>query len=63
MKAWIIDKVYDLKSESNPLKLADIEKPEPREDEILIKVSTCGVYHTEIDEIEGRTPPPDGKGN
>jgi propanol-preferring alcohol dehydrogenase len=26
--------------------------------EILIKVSACGVCHTELDEIEGRTPPP-----
>ena len=26
--------------------------------EILIKVHTCGVCHTELDEIEGRTPPP-----
>jgi propanol-preferring alcohol dehydrogenase len=26
-------------------------------DEILIKTSCCGVCHTELDEIEGRTPP------
>ncbi|HEC31265.1 MAG TPA: alcohol dehydrogenase, partial [Deltaproteobacteria bacterium] len=26
--------------------------------EILIQVSACGVCHTELDEIEGRTPPP-----
>ena len=25
---------------------------------MLLKVSTCGVCHTELDEIEGRTPPP-----
>ena len=25
---------------------------------MLIRVSTCGVCHTELDEIEGRTPPP-----
>jgi propanol-preferring alcohol dehydrogenase len=33
-------------------------KPVPRNGEILIKVSTCGVCHTEIDEIEGRLMPP-----
>ena len=25
---------------------------------MLIRVSCCGVCHTELDEIEGRTPPP-----
>ena len=58
MKAWVIDKVSDLTKDFNPLKRVEIPKPEPREGEILIKVSCCGVCHTEIDEIEGRTPPP-----
>src|SRR5512141_190387 len=57
MKAWIIEKICDLTSESHPLKLAELPEPEPGEGELLIKVSTCGVCHTEIDEIEGRTPP------
>ena len=58
MKAWIIDQIYDLKTESHPLKLVELPKPVPQKGELLIKVSTCGVCHTEIDEIEGRTPPP-----
>ncbi len=41
-----------------PLTLADVPRPEPGEGEILIEVSVCGVCHTELDEIEGRTPPP-----
>jgi propanol-preferring alcohol dehydrogenase len=57
MKAWIIDKISDLTTESHPLKRVEVHKPEPKEGELLIKVSTCGVCHTEIDEIEGRTPP------
>ena len=32
--------------------------PRPKVDQILIKVSACGVCHTELDEIEGRTEPP-----
>ena len=36
----------------------DWPDPEPGNGELLIKVSTCGVCHTELDEIEGRTPPP-----
>jgi len=58
MKAWIIDQICDLKTESHPLKLVELPKPVPQEGELLIKVSACGVCHTEIDEIEGRTPPP-----
>jgi alcohol dehydrogenase, propanol-preferring len=58
MKAWVIDRKVDLKTESAPLKLADIPVPEPRPGELLLKVRACGVCHTEIDEIEGRTPPP-----
>ncbi len=41
-----------------PLVLADIPRPVPAQNEILIEISACGVCHTELDEIEGRTPPP-----
>ena len=58
MKAMILEGIKDLRKEKNPLKLADIPKPSPKTDEILIKVNVCGVCHTELDEIEGRTPPP-----
>lgn len=57
MKAMVLDRVYDLDRESNPLKLCDLAMPEVREKELLIQVSVCGVCHTELDEIEGRTPP------
>lgn len=58
MKAWIIDRICDLKTEDNPLRLVERPKPIPAEGELLINVRACGVCHTEIDEIEGRTPPP-----
>jgi propanol-preferring alcohol dehydrogenase len=35
-----------------------LERPKPRAGEILIAIASCGVCHTELDEIEGRTPPP-----
>jgi propanol-preferring alcohol dehydrogenase len=41
-----------------PLSRVDAPVPVPRNDEVLIHVSACGVCHTELDEIEGRTPPP-----
>jgi propanol-preferring alcohol dehydrogenase len=58
MKAWIIDSICDLAQNSRPLKQVELPRPQPAAGELLIKVSTCGVCHTEIDEIEGRTPPP-----
>lgn len=58
MKAWIIYKICDLSEENHPLRLVDMIKPRPEPGELLLKVNACGVCHTEIDEIEGRTPPP-----
>jgi alcohol dehydrogenase, propanol-preferring len=57
MKAMILGKPSDLSKERTSLQLVDLPVPVPRENEILIKVSCCGVCHTELDEIEGRTPP------
>jgi propanol-preferring alcohol dehydrogenase len=56
MKAMLITRTGRL--EDAPLELRDIPQPVPAAGEILIKVSACGVCHTELDEIEGRTPPP-----
>jgi propanol-preferring alcohol dehydrogenase len=41
-----------------PLVAEDWPDPEPGPGEVLICVAACGVCHTELDEIEGRTPPP-----
>ncbi len=41
-----------------PLSLDDLPEPKPDEGELLLRVTRCGVCHTELDEIEGRTPPP-----
>jgi alcohol dehydrogenase, propanol-preferring len=57
MKAMILNSIADLTSNSEPLVLADVPIPVPKNDEVLIRISTCGVCHTELDEIEGRTPP------
>ncbi|MEJ2648913.1 MAG: alcohol dehydrogenase catalytic domain-containing protein, partial [Sedimentisphaerales bacterium] len=40
--------------EEKPLELVDMPIPEPGDKQIRIKVSTCGVCHTDLDEIEGR---------
>ncbi len=57
MKAMLLKRIASLQDNPEPLTLADIPVPEPAPDEVLIRVNTCGVCHTELDEIEGRTPP------
>ena len=56
MKAMILTRTADI--EERPLELADIPKPVPKDNEVLLKVLACGVCHTEVDEIEGRLKPP-----
>jgi propanol-preferring alcohol dehydrogenase len=56
MKAMLI--IRTGRAEETPLELRDLPEPRPAAGEILIKVSACGVCHTELDEIEDRTPPP-----
>src|SRR3954470_11471046 len=58
MRAMILRKLAQLKESDTPLELADIPVPAPAPGEILIRVAACGVCHTELDEIEGRTAPP-----
>ena len=54
----VLNRTFNLKEQKSPLEWMDIPTPTPGEREILIRVSACGVCHTELDEIEGRTPPP-----
>ena len=57
MKAMILKKLGSISENKAPLELADLPDPVPGETDILVRVSACGVCHTELDEIEGRTPP------
>ena len=58
MRAMLLRATGSLDVNPAPLVLADIDDPAPADGEILIRVAACGVCHTELDEIEGRTPPP-----
>ncbi|MDD5460504.1 MAG: zinc-dependent alcohol dehydrogenase family protein [Methylococcales bacterium] len=57
MKAMLLKRLCNLKDDPSPLELMELPIPVPNDTEILLKVSACGVCHTELDEIEGRTPP------
>ena len=58
MKAMVLNELCGLEENQTPLELMELPDPVPAAEEILVKVSACGVCHTELDEIEGRTPPP-----
>ncbi len=57
MKAMVIDRICSIGQDRNPLTAVDLSLPSVGPFELLIQVSACGVCHTELDEIEGRTPP------
>jgi alcohol dehydrogenase, propanol-preferring len=58
MKAMVLEEVGAIAPGRESLRLRDWPDPEPAEHELLVRVSTCGVCHTELDEIEGRAAPP-----
>jgi len=58
MRAMILPAICRLDENPNPLRPLELPEPVPGPGEILVHVATCGVCHTELDEIEGRTPPP-----
>lgn len=57
MKAMLLKEICDLKQNRTPLVYTDVPDPEAGEGEVVLRVTACGVCHTELDEIEGRTPP------
>ena len=58
MKAMILESLGEVKEGRAPLRLVQQPAPTLKPGEVLVRVTRCGVCHTELDEIEGRTPPP-----
>jgi propanol-preferring alcohol dehydrogenase len=58
MRAMEIRDIRDLTLCREPLWSVERPVPVPGPGKILVHVSSCRVCHTELDEIEGRTPPP-----
>jgi len=58
MKAMQLQSISKVTPGSRPLVSVDLPKPEPAGREVRLQVRACGVCHTELDEIEGRTAPP-----
>jgi propanol-preferring alcohol dehydrogenase len=58
MKAMVLRQLGPVGPDADPLVLEEAPDPEPGPGQVLLEVSACGVCHTELDEIEGRTAPP-----
>ncbi len=58
MRAMVLRECRSLAERPEPLALEELPDPVPAPGELLVRVAACGVCHTELDEIEGRTPPP-----
>jgi alcohol dehydrogenase, propanol-preferring len=57
MQAMVLEKIVNLNDVRDPLVVRRAAVPVPGPGEVLLRVGACGVCHTELDEIEGRTPP------
>jgi len=58
MKAMVLKATGKLSDNPYPLDMVHLPEPTSEDNELLIRVAVCGVCHTELDEIEGRTPLP-----
>lgn len=57
MRAMVLRRLGPLDDAGGPLDFETRPDPSPGAGQVLVRVSACGVCHTELDEIEGRTPP------
>ncbi len=55
MKAMVLKEISPIENE--PLKMEELPDPIPGPKQILVRISACGICHTELDEIEGRLSP------
>jgi propanol-preferring alcohol dehydrogenase len=54
MKAWVLRKPAPV--DERPLELTDVPVPIPRDDELLVRVSACGICRTDLHVVEGELP-------
>ena len=51
MRAMVLNEPKPV--ESNPLEFEDLPRPKPKRGEIRLRVSACGVCHTDLHTVEG----------
>lgn len=55
MKAMVLHRPASI--DTHPLTLEDVDPPDPRENEVLVRVDKCGVCRTDLHVVEGDLPP------
>jgi propanol-preferring alcohol dehydrogenase len=55
MEACVLDSPAPV--ESNPLRFREVPRPEPGNDQVLVRVHACGVCRTDLHVVEGELPP------
>jgi propanol-preferring alcohol dehydrogenase len=55
MQAWLLHKPAPV--ETSPLSLAAVPVPVPGRDEVLVRVTACGICRTDLHVVEGELPP------
>jgi len=58
MRAMVLNRIGPVGGDRPPLDAEERPVPTPGPGQLLLRLAVCGVCHTELDEIEGRTPPP-----
>lgn len=58
MRAMLLTQTGPFQARDKPLTLTELPLPVPKSNEVRIHITVCGVCHTELDELEGRTAPP-----
>ncbi|MBB1123665.1 zinc-dependent alcohol dehydrogenase family protein [Limosilactobacillus albertensis] len=56
MKAWAVTKPGPIDGKESPIKFIEKPVPTPNRGEVLVKVLTCGVCHTDLHVTEGDLP-------
>ena len=54
MKAWVLNKPASVSE--RPLELSNVPTPIPQEDQLLVRVSACGICRTDLHVVEGELP-------
>jgi propanol-preferring alcohol dehydrogenase len=57
MRAMLLKRLAPVLPGGEPLEAAELPDPVAGPGEIVLRVTACGVCHTELDIVEGRTPP------
>jgi propanol-preferring alcohol dehydrogenase len=55
MKAWTLTTPAPV--EKNPLQLSELPVPEPADEQVLVRVTACGICRTDLHVVEGELPP------